>query len=121
MHAVVLVLIGTTSFTFAQDVSKQDARFFDTRVAPILTKRCLGCHSDELNDGGLSFNDRESLFKKPVVVPGKPEASLLVRAIQHDGDIKMPPGPKLPDRDIRTLTEWVRRGVPWGSKLRRGP
>ena len=121
MRAVVLGLVGTTALSFAQDVSKKDAKFFDKRVAPILTKRCLGCHSDELNDGGLSFQDRESLFKKPVVVSGRPEESLLVRAIQHDGDIKMPPGPKLPDKDIATLTEWVRRGVPWGSKLRRQP
>ena len=118
---LLIVLYASTALLFAEDVSKADARFFDKRVAPILTKRCLACHGDELDNGGLSFQDRGSLLKKPVVVPGKPEQSLLVQAIRHTGDIKMPPGPKLRDKEIETLTEWVRRGAPWGSKLRAKP
>ncbi|HVV45609.1 MAG TPA: hypothetical protein VHC72_10395 [Bryobacteraceae bacterium] len=39
----------------------RDARFFDERVAPILEKRCLPCHNDELNNGNISFQNRESL------------------------------------------------------------
>ena len=90
-----------------------DARFFDRRVAPILTKRCLGCHNHELKAANVSFLDRGSLAAVvgPVVGPGDP-ASLLVRAIRRNGDIKMPPGPPLPAKDIATLTEWVRRGAP---------
>ena len=107
-----------TAVAFAQD----DTRYFDKRVAPILTKRCLGCHNQELNDGGISFLDRETLLKGgsrgPAIVPGQPDASVLIRAIQHDGDLKMPPGPKLSSRDVATLTEWVKRGAPWGTKLR---
>ena len=91
-----------------------DARFFDRRVAPILTKRCLGCHNNELKAANVSFLDRESLAAVvgPVVGPGDPAASLLVRAIRRTGDIKMPPGPALPAKEIATLTEWVRRGAP---------
>lgn len=102
-------------------LAADDARFFDRKVAPILTKRCLGCHSNELNDGGLSFEDRDTLFRKRVVVPGKPGESLLIEVIQHTGDIRMPPGPKLPAKEIAILTDWVRRGVPWGTKLRGKP
>jgi mono/diheme cytochrome c family protein len=98
------------------------ARFFDKRVAPILTKRCLGCHNEELKNGNISFLDRDSLFRSgklgPALVPGKPEASGLILSLRHDGDVKMPPGPQLSSRDIATLTEWVRRGAPWGTKLR---
>lgn len=104
---------------FAAD--KDDA-FFDKRVAPILTRRCLGCHNQELNDGNISFLDRDSVLKGgphgPAIVPGHPEKSVLIRAIQHDGDVRMPPGPKLSARDIAVLTEWVRRGAVWGKKLR---
>lgn len=107
---------------YAQTPSKSDARYFDQRVAPILIKRCLGCHNQELNDGGISFLDRETLLKGgsrgPAVVPGQPENSVLIHAVRHDGDFKMPPGAKLPSRDVATLTEWVKRGAPWGTKLR---
>ena len=98
-----------------------DGCFFDRRVAPILEKRCLACHNQELKNGGISFLDRGSLLaggsRGPVIVPGKPEASLLIDTLRHDSDIQMPPGPKLPASEIRTLTEWIKRGAVWGTKL----
>ena len=100
----------------------RDQRFFDTRVAPILAKRCLGCHNQELNNGNISFLDRDTLLKGggrgPAIVPGRPEESLLVSVLRHDGEVQMPPGRKLPPGEIRTLTEWIRRGAVWGTKLR---
>jgi Planctomycete cytochrome C len=105
----------------AQNAPKGEMRFFDTRVAPILTKRCLPCHNNELNDGDISFLDRATLIKGgsrgPAVVPGNPDASVLVHAIRQDGELKMPPGGKLSPHDIATLTEWIRRGAAWGTKL----
>ena len=99
----------------------RDQRFFDTQVAPILTKRCLGCHNQELNNGNISFLDRNSLLKGgrrgPAIVPGNPEQSVLANSLRHDGDLQMPPGPKLPQKEIRILTDWIRRGAIWGTKL----
>jgi hypothetical protein len=95
--------------------------FFDTRVAPILKKRCLGCHNQELKNGGISFLDRDSLLtdhgRGPAIVPGKPDASVLIDTLGHNGDIQMPPGPKLPSREIGILREWIERGAVWGTKL----
>lgn len=106
----------------ALPASAQNSRFFDTRVAPILTKRCLPCHNNDLNDGDISFLDRATLLKGgargPAVVPGNPEASVLIHAIRRDGELKMPPGGKLSPHDIATLTEWIRHGAAWGTKLR---
>jgi hypothetical protein len=100
----------------------RDQRFFDTQVAPILTKRCLSCHNQQLNNGNISFLDRDSLLKRgrrgPAVVPRKPEESVLVESLRHDGELQMPPGPKLPPREIRVLTDWIRHGAVWGTKLR---
>ena len=92
-----------------------DQRFFDKRVAPILTKRCLACHNEQLKNGNISFLDRDSLIK--VITPGDPKASKLIDTLRHDGDIQMPPGPKLPSREIAILTEWIKRGAVWGTKL----
>ncbi len=122
MNGIVFSLVAITAVAYAQTPSKNDERYFDQRVAPILIKRCLGCHNQELNDGGISFLDRETLLKGgsrgPAVVPGQPEISVLIHAVRHDGEFKMPPGAKLPSRDVVTLTEWVKRGAPWGTKLR---
>jgi hypothetical protein len=98
-------------------------QYFDRRVVPILTRRCLGCHNEELNNGGISFLDRATLLKGgsrgPAIVPGNPEKSVLVRSLQHEGQLQMPPGPKLPAKEIKILTEWIRRGAVGGSKLMR--
>ena len=106
---------------FAAHSPQREQRFFDARVAPILTKRCLGCHNRQLNNGNIVFQDRDSLLKGgrrgPAIVPGKPEQSVLVDSLRHDGELQMPPGPKLPKREIKILTDWIRRGAVWGTTL----
>lgn len=108
----------------AAGAADREGRFFDSRVAPILTKRCLGCHNEELKNAGISFLDRDSLLqggsRGPAIVPGRPEQSVMVEVLRHDGEIQMPPGPKLPAKEIAILTEWIKRGAVWGSKLQRG-
>ncbi len=46
-------------------------------------------------------------------MPGKPEDSLLVKAIRHEEELKMPPSKKLPKEQIADLTRWVQMGAPW--------
>ena len=108
-------MLAVLALMLAASASK-DAHFFEKRVAPILKRRCSGCHNAELKDGGISVFDRASLLKGgsrgPAVVPGDPSRSVLVRAIRHDSDPQMPPGPKMPAGEIKTLIEWVRRGAP---------
>ena len=108
--ALALMMAASTS---------KDAQFFEKRVAPILKRRCSGCHNAELKDGGISVFDRASLLnggpRGPAVLPGDPERSVLVRAIRHDSEPQMPPGPKMPAGEIKTLIEWVRRGAPMGK------
>jgi hypothetical protein len=81
---------------------------FDTQVAPILTKRCLACHNNQLDNAGVSFENRETVI---------PKGAKLIAAISHKGDIKMPPGPKLTEQEIGLLAKWIQAGAPWGSKL----
>lgn len=110
--------------SLAVDRPDRDVRFFDQRVAPILTRRCLGCHNDQLNNAGISFLDRDSLLKGgtrgPAIVPGKPDLSVMIEVLRHDGEIQMPPGPKLPPKEIAILTQWIQRGAIWGTRLRPG-
>ena len=91
-------------------------QFFDRKVAPILTKRCLPCHNRDLNNAGLSFQDTATLRR--VVVPGKPDESRLIETLRHEGQVQMPPGPPLPKKEIEVLREWVRRGAVFGTPLK---
>jgi len=115
--ALVMMLAAIPAMAARQD----DVRYFDERVAPILEKRCLGCHNEELKNGDISFLDRESLLHGgtygPAIVPGNPAGSLLMMALRHEGELQMPPGPKLPSKEISVLREWIGRGAVWGTKL----
>jgi len=117
----VIALWVAAGLVFAQRPGARGARFFDTRVEPILRDHCLSCHNDRLKDGGVSFLDRGRLLKGgrrgPTIVPGKPDESILIQAVRQDGELTMPPGGKLSQRDIATLTKWIKRGAPWGTNV----
>ena len=124
MRAISSAWARSASLATLLAVGAAGQQFFDERVEPILSRRCLGCHNDELKDGGVSFMGRDGLIKGgahgPTIRPGKPEASLLIQSVRQEGELKMPPGAKLPDADIATLSEWVAQGATWGSKMRAG-
>jgi len=65
--------------------------------------------------------DRDSLLRGgsrgPAIVPGKPDDSVLIKAVRQEGELKMPPGAMLSAEDIATLTEWIARGAIWGKAV----
>jgi hypothetical protein len=93
--------------------------FFEKEIRPLLIEHCQKCHGGEPKiKGGLKLTSRALLLKGgdsgPGLVPGKPDASLLVKAIRYaDDDLKMPPAGKLPDAAIAKLVRWVETGAPW--------
>jgi mono/diheme cytochrome c family protein len=92
--------------------------FFESKVRPILAEHCFSCHGPKKQmGGGLRVDSRASMLKGgdsgPIIVPGKPEQSPMIRAILYGGDIKMPPKTKLPSEAVETLTAWVKLGAPW--------
>ena len=93
------------------------AAFFEKNVRPVLAERCWGCHGPEKQKGGLRLDSRAAIVtggeQGPAIVPGKPDESLLVTALRHDGQLRMPPKNKLPEAEIAALTEWVKMGAPW--------
>lgn len=91
-------------------------QFFDRKVAPILTKRCLPCHNKDLDNAGVSFQNPATL--KRVIVSGQPDQSRLIKTLRHEGGVRMPPGLPLPKREIKVLREWVKQGAVFGAPLR---
>lgn len=104
------------------EISPEDREFFENKIRPMLVDQCFTCHAaaNKTAMGGLQLDSREKLLKGggrgTALVPGKPEASLLLRAVSHtDPKLQMPPNSKLTSEQIAALTEWVKRGAPWPS------
>jgi cytochrome c553 len=91
--------------------------FFESKVRPVLIAECAKCHGDDPKKirGGLNVLTADVLKS---VVPGKPAESLLIKVINHDGDLKMPSATKklAPDQ-IAALTKWVAMGAPLPEKV----
>ncbi|MFM8577499.1 MAG: DUF1549 domain-containing protein, partial [Planctomycetaceae bacterium] len=93
-------------------------RHFAEKVLPVLGARCFECHAhDRAIEGGLVLDSRSGWAaggdSGPAVVPGRPDESLLIRAIRYDdGTLQMPPTGKLSSAEIEILEQWVSMGAP---------
>ncbi len=92
--------------------------FFENKVRPLLAQQCNACHNEKNTKGGLRLDTAAGFFKGgdtgPLVVPGDPEKSLLLQAVNYTQDhLKMPPQGKLKPQQIADLTQWVKMGAPW--------
>ncbi len=101
------------------DLRPEETKFFETHIRPILVDHCYGCHSKEAGKarGGLRLDTKIDLLSGggtgPAILPGDPDASLLIQAIRwEDDEYAMPPRRKLPDDTIRYFEQWVRMGAP---------
>ncbi len=102
----------------SQKLSEQDHEFFEKQVRPILVRRCFECHGGSVAEGGLSLASRQGWRNGgesgPAIVPGDPQSSLLIDAINHQS-LVMPPaarGGKIPQAEIDILRTWVEMGAP---------
>ena len=50
-----------------------------------------------------------------VVVPGHPDDSLLVAAVEGSGMLQMPPGGSLSEAEAASIRAWIRDGAAWGE------
>ncbi|MCC9603843.1 PSD1 and planctomycete cytochrome C domain-containing protein [Stieleria sp. JC731] len=100
----------------AAHADSQDADFFESRIRPVLIEHCYECHSDQSDivQGGLrlDFSDttRQGGDSGVAVVPGDPDASLLLRAMKYE-ESEMPPAGKLDDRILHDFETWIRNGA----------
>jgi Protein of unknown function (DUF1549)/Planctomycete cytochrome C len=95
----------------------EEIAFFEKDVAPILQAHCIKCHGGEKVRGDLRLTTREYVVKGGNIGPAysadKPDDSTLLRAIHRKDGLEMPPKEKLRDKDVETLTRWVKMGLPW--------
>lgn len=100
-------------------------------VRPILRKHCTVCHSErklaqiELS-AGLALDNPDNIRKgseggkRPVLVAGKPDESLLVTLLSEKNKKRAMPldADPLPEADIATIRRWVAAGAPEGTRTK---
>ena len=117
-----LLLVGSDVVNARDRSSEDDATelaFFETKIRPILVEHCYKCHSAGAgkSEGGLRLDSRTTIRaggdRGPAIVPGDPDASLLLTAISHtDLDLRMPPKKeRLPESVINDFKSWIRMGA----------
>ena len=113
-------LLGGGLGAFAESFSPEQINFFERRIRPVLVTKCYDCHAvGKKVKGGLVLDSREGLIKGgssgPAVVPGDPDASLLIRVIKGlEEDMLMPPeeADRLTEDEVARFEQWVRMGLP---------
>lgn len=99
-----------------EELAKDKAEFFEKHIRPVLVEHCYECHSTQAVKlkGKLLLDSREAVLKGgesgPAVVPGDPDASLVVQALRFE-NFEMPPKGKLPAETIAKFEQWVKEGA----------
>ena len=116
-----IALLTTAAFAAGAEPLPERVRF-NEHIRPILSNQCFACHGpdDKHRDADLRLDTREGALADlggyAAVVPGKVDASELVkRILSDDRDEVMPPPkskkPKLPARDVALLRKWIEQGA----------
>lgn len=91
---------------------------FESKVRPLLASKCLGCHSEASGKmkGGLDLSTAKGVARGgengPVVIPGKPGESILLKAVRRqEGAPRMPPSGALNAEAVAALETWILQGA----------
>jgi len=113
-----LGLIAAARGALAAGEDPKGVEFFEKNIRPVLVAQCYQCHSASAKEikGELRLDTREGLRKGGesglAIVPGKPEESLLLKALKYEDGLEMPPNGKLPDNVIANFEKWIAMGAP---------
>ena len=116
--ALLQVVCGLLSLCQVGSVSAGDIdQFFEAEIRPLLIEKCIGCHGEQKQSGGLRLDSRDAMLKGgesgAAMTPGDAAGSRIVQAIRYDGDLQMPPKMPLSESQQQALTRWIELGAPW--------
>ncbi|HEV7279333.1 MAG TPA: PSD1 and planctomycete cytochrome C domain-containing protein [Pirellulaceae bacterium] len=118
LRAAIAIAAGLSFVGVAFAAEDERASQFEKHVRPLLLERCAECHSDGAAESELAVDSLAGLMKGgtrgPAIVPGQPEASLLMHAVRHsEATLQMPPKTKLATEEIERLARWIADGAYW--------
>ena len=113
MLRVAAAVLGLIVPAFGQSNSVEKA------AQSLLEAKCIACHgAARMSD--LDLRDRATTLKGgkrgPALVPGNAAASLLYKAVRHEGELQMPAGkPALTTTEVNLLRDWIDAGARWDA------
>ena len=122
--ALLLASFAFAAFTFPAPAQTSDAKgteFFEAKIRPVLVEHCYKCHSEDARKnrklkGDLLLDSKAGMLTGgatgPALVAGKPAESLLMKALRHEGDLRMPRDGKLPPAVVADFETWIKMGAP---------
>ncbi len=90
-------------------------KFFETKIAPILSNHCLECHDSVSHEGGLDLSHKDMALRGgdagKAIIAGQATKSLLWRSIDSN---EMPHNrPALTGNQKQLLKKWIDDGAVW--------
>ncbi|MEX0726002.1 MAG: DUF1549 domain-containing protein [Planctomycetaceae bacterium] len=117
-HLFPLSLAMTMFIATNTDVVRgdEDLDRFREQIAPLLTRRCVGCHNASDKKGSLDLTTYDAAMRGgdsgAVLVPGKSAESLLWQRIAAG---EMPPKQPLTEDEKSLIGGWLDDGAVWGE------
>jgi mono/diheme cytochrome c family protein len=102
----------------SEEASSKAAASYTADVQPIFAQYCFACHSGEGATKGVRLDGYEYALagggSGPVIIPGDPSGSELLKRITGDSVPRMPRNgpPFLTDQEIQIITSWIAAGAP---------
>lgn len=120
---VLATLLAISGSSAEMDRSRAE-QLFAHRIQPLLVSKCLACHGEEKQKGGLDLRSREAAIAggdTGSALSRTRDESLLYLAITwRDEDLQMPPkeNDRLTARDVDLVGQWIDAGAPWPDEAR---
>jgi len=115
LSSIAGIVCAVSTDAYAAD---PETKFFEEQILPIFENHCFECHSHESgkSKGGLVLDSKHGWETGgelgPVIVPGKPDESLLITAVEYkDEDLEMPPKERLSPDQVAVLRKWISDGA----------
>jgi mono/diheme cytochrome c family protein len=115
--ACTALLSGSSLAASTQPADPEGTAFFETSIRPLLLERCIECHGEKKQKGGLRLDSKAAWEKGgdsgTSLHPGDSENSLLIKAVRYtEKELQMPPKQQLSPQEVALLEKWVQMGAP---------
>ena len=107
-----------------ENVSLDSITVFKDIIEPILTTKCIACHNNDLNSGGLDMTSIEGLTKGGQsgagIIGANLEKSLIFERItrsQSDTKFMPPSGVPFTYQEIQLMEWWIEEGASYSQTL----
>lgn len=103
-------------FVASDSLWAQAPTTFADHVLPLVEQHCAKCHNADKKKGDLDLSSHSGVLKGggtgPVVVPGNPDSSKLIKVLAHVEEPTMPPNkPPLPEKELAVFKKWIAGGL----------